>query len=136
MKVEDEFLDVLQNLEISILAVYHEHPQLTDSEVSRTLHALSDGYVAETLGRRPRDFNLSHLEKELLSRVRDMAEWRLGRRSSPDENEESISETPPPLSTENMLACLDRILKSVRKWNKHFGVRGYLNFINDHVPGL
>ena len=136
MKIEDEFLDVLQNLEIAILSVYHDHPQLTDSEVTRTLQALGDVYVAETLGRRPRDYNLSPLENELLSRLQDMADWRLGRRSSPDGNEDHISEIPPPLTKENMISCLGRILKSVKKWNKHYGVRGYLDFINDHVPGL
>ena len=136
MKIEDEFLDVLQNLEIAILQVYHEHPELIDSEVSRTLQALSDVYVAETLGRSPRDFKLSPLENRLLSRIQDMAEWRLGRRSSPEGNELHVAAAPPPITTEDLLACMDRILKSVRKWNKHYGVRGYLDFIKDHVPGL
>jgi len=133
MKIEDEFLDVLQNLEVAILEVYADHPELSDSEVSRTLQALSDVYVAETIGRRPRDFNLSPLENKLFSRVNDMAAWRLGRRPSPGTDD--IPTALPPITTENIIACLDRILKSVRKWNKHFGVRGYLDFIREHVPG-
>ena len=133
MKTEDEFLDVLQNLEVAILEVYADHPELSDSEVSRTLQSLTDVYVAETIGRRPRDFNLSPLEEKLFSRVNDMAAWRLGRRPSPGTDD--IPAAPPLITTENIIACLDRILKSVRKWNKHFGVRGYLDFIRDHVPG-
>jgi len=59
MKVEDEYRDVLQNVEFAIVDTYRDHPGMSDYAVMRALEALIDVYAAEGIGRSPRGFNLS-----------------------------------------------------------------------------
>lgn len=132
MKVEEEYTDILQNLEFIIVTAYRDHSELTDSQVSRTLDALSDVYIAEGIHRPPRNFNLSELEQELHSRLNAMCEWRLGRAPMPIEDENDLP-ADTPIDREELLLCIDRIRKSVRKWNKSNGIRGYLDFIKNYV---
>jgi hypothetical protein len=40
---------------------------------------------------------------------------------------------PEPIKVEEILLCLKRILKSVNRWNKSAGQRGYLTFIVQYV---
>lgn len=132
MKVEEEYTDILQNLEFVIVTAHRDHSELTDSQVSRTLDALSDTYIAEGIPRAPRNFNLSELEQELHSRLRTMCEWRLGRAPMPIEDENDLP-ADTPIDRDALLLCIDRIRKSVRKWNKANGIRGYLDFIKNYV---
>jgi hypothetical protein len=51
---------------------------------------------------------------------------------SPDE----LALIPPNISKitlEEVLACLKRIRKSVTRWNKANGRRGYLDFVQDYL---
>ena len=38
-----------------------------------------------------------------------------------------------PLSLDEVIACLKRIRKSVQKWNRQAGRRGYLQFVAKYV---
>ena len=51
---EDQYLDVLQNLEFGIVRVYQETPDLTDYEVQSALDALLKAYKGEARGHQPR----------------------------------------------------------------------------------
>ena len=38
-----------------------------------------------------------------------------------------------PTQDEIFLACLRKIEKSAKRWNKEYGERGYLNFISNYI---
>ena len=133
MKVEDEYADVLQNIELSIVVTYREHPEMSDYDVMRMLEALMDGYVAEKIGRAPRSFGLSEVELAVMQNARKMCEWRLGRGSVTDHPQKAEEISPEAKAVDEILLCLKRILKSVKKWNKDGGRQGYLNFIVQYV---
>ena len=133
-KVEDEYFDVLQNIELVIVAMYRYNPDMTDYHVMHMLEALIDGYKGEKIGRPPRDFRLTEFEQELLKAVRSMCEWRLGRAPFPGEAPDSEEGKPEPKTVDEILLCLKRIRRSVKRWNKCEGRQGYLDFVNDFVP--
>jgi len=133
MRVEDQYPDVLQNIELGVVITYRECPGLSDYDVMRTLEALIDAYRAEKIGRPPRPFNLSDDEQLLLANMRRMCEWRLGRRNLDDEPANEKEGTPEPHTVDEIILCLKRIMKSVNTWNKSGGRQGYLNFIIQYV---
>lgn len=133
MRVEDQYTDVLQNIELGIVMTYRDHPELSDYGLIRMLESLIDSYIAEEIGRSPRHFRLSDVERLLLENVRRMCEWRLGRASLSDDASRGKEIAPEPKSVDEIVLCLKRILKSVNKWNKGAGRQGYLNFIIQYV---
>jgi hypothetical protein len=40
----------------------------------------------------------------------------------------------PPLALDEIIVCLKRIRKSIRKWTKEGGQRGYMNFVDEYIP--
>ena len=133
MKVEDQYTDVLQNMELGIVLTYRKCPNLSDYDVMRGLEALIDAYRAENIGRPPRPFNLSDDERLLVENVRRMCEWRLGRGNLGEDPAEEKGITPAPNTIDEVVLCLKRIVKSVKTWNASGGRQGYLNFIVQYV---
>ena len=85
------------------------------------------------IGRPARDFGLSDLERVLQGTVRRICDWRLGRENSPDGRVSSAGMAPEPKSVDDIILCLKRVLKSVKRWNKQGGRQGYLNFITQFM---
>jgi len=132
MRVEDQYTDVLQNIELGIVLTYKNNRDMSDSDVIRVLEALIDEYAAEKVGRPPRRFPLSEAEQTLLENVRRMCEWRLGRSTLTDSSGKAKVD-PEPITIDEIVLCLKRVLKSVKRWNKDGGRRGYLDFIVQYV---
>ncbi|MBI4537785.1 MAG: hypothetical protein HY712_07485 [candidate division NC10 bacterium] len=130
---DDQYLDVLQNIEFGIVTVYRERAEMSDYAVMRMLEALIDRYTAEKIGRPPRDFGLSGVERVLLSTVRRICEWRLGRERAPDGWSSAEGMAPEPKTVDQIILCLKRVLKSAKRWNKEGGRQGYLDFITRFV---
>lgn len=84
MRVVDEHLDVLQDMEFRIVQTDLAVQELSDHDVMRVFEAIKDAYVAEKIGRPPRHISLSETEQLLYENVRSMCEWRLGRGATPD----------------------------------------------------
>ena len=133
MRVEDQYTDVLQNIEFGIVVTYKDNPEIADYNVVRMLEALIDQYATEKIGRPPRHFSLSEVEQALLEKVRGTCEWRLGRATLTDSTEKIGEMTPEPITIDEIILCLKRVLKSVKRWNKDGGRRGYLGFIIQYV---
>ena len=133
MRVEDQYTDVLQNIEFGIVTTYKDYPGMSDSDVTRMLEALVDRYAAEKIGRPPRHFSLSDVEQALLENVRRMCEWRLGRGTPADSPEKAKEMASEPITIDEIMLCLKRVLKSVKRWNKDGGRRGYLSFVTQYV---
>jgi hypothetical protein len=127
MELFEKYQDVLQNIEFAIVSIYREHLEMTDYVVMRSLEAIINHYSAERTGKTPRNFSLDEREKEIFRQVQSVCEWRMGRPSS-----FGMPETKP-ISLDEIIQCLKRILKSVEKWNKHEGIQGYLRFVSQYV---
>lgn len=133
MAVEEEYLDVLQNIEFAIVSTYHDHPEMLDGHVIYALEAVINSYRAEMAGRPPEEFSASVVEAELYRAIRNMCEWRLGRLSLREIEAAELGPAPEPIKVEEILLCLKKILKSVNRWNRSGGQRGYLTFIVQYV---
>lgn len=130
MAVEEEYLDVLQNIEFAIVSVYKEHPDLRDTQVMRALDALIDHYRAEARGHHPKEHRLPETEALIFERVKDMCEIRLGREKLATELPDLSPETK---TADEILTCLRKIRKSADKWNKRGGRQGYLQFVTSFI---
>ena len=76
---EDEYLDVLQNIEMGIVSVYREHNDLLDYDVDKVLNLLWTEYRNEKQGRAVPASKLNENAQLVYDRVKHMCEWRLGR---------------------------------------------------------
>jgi hypothetical protein len=131
MKVEEEYLDVLQNIEFVIVSAFRRHPELSDHGVMRALEAVTDSYAAEIVGRAPRQFGLSFEEQDVFTAVKDICDWRLGRTDLSSGSAERAVEIKP-ITVNEISLCLKRLLKSVRTWNSQGGSQGYLRFVSGY----
>jgi hypothetical protein len=130
---EQEYEDVLQNIEFAIVSTYRENPEVSDWSVEAALDGLTRSYQAENTGRAAPTLRLSELEQTLYERVRAVCEWRLGREQlSAANNQPQIPETAAK-TLDEIIACLKRIRTSVKRWHKSGGRRGYLDFVSQYI---
>jgi hypothetical protein len=133
-RFEDQYLDVLQNIEAAIVQVYHEHPELADSSVDRALEGLVRMYQTEARGRPAPVLRLHGLERQVYDAVKEMCDWRMGR-TEPDQQEPDEPALPPgtPKTVDEIAACLKRVRKSIALWTKQGGRQGYLDYITQFI---
>jgi len=129
---EEEYMDVLQNIEMAIVSVYRENHGLLDYDVDKVLNLLWTEYRNEKQARSTPVPKLGENAQKVYDRVRQMCEWRLGRTNIIAE-EESARSKPEPISVDEIMDCLKRIRKSVDLWNKQGGRQGYLYFIDNNI---
>ncbi len=135
MKFDDQYLDVLQNIESGIMSVSKKHPEMTDWDAQNAVEGLLRTYQAEGRNRRAPVLRLTPLAQETFDAVREMCDWRLGRREIPHSDERGKSDiiSARTVTLDDLIACLKRIRSSIELWNKEGGRRGYLNFISQFV---
>ena len=131
MKFEEKYEDVLQNIEFGIVRVYQEHPELVDWDALIAIESLIHAYSAEAQGRQAAPRVLAGLASQVAGPVKAMCEWRLGRNPLTDEEGHSLD--VPPKTLDEIVACLKRIRRSIRLWNKEGGRQGYLKFVSQFV---
>jgi hypothetical protein len=131
---EEQYEDVLQNIEFAIVSTYREHPEeVSDWSVEAALDALIRVYGAEKTGRTPPAARLSQAEQTIYERVRAMCEWRLGREQLTVEDGQPFAQEMRPKTLDEILACLKRVRTSVKRWHKSGGRRGYLDFVSQYI---
>ncbi len=133
MNVEDEFLDVLQDIETAIVGVYHDRPALLDIDVLEALDGLIRASTWEKDRRGTPSLRLSDRSQAVYDRCRRVCEWRLGRQSLEPDEPEKMKTREGDITLEQALACLKRIRSSVRFWTKEGGRRGYLNYVRQFL---
>jgi hypothetical protein len=131
--LEDEYLDVLQNIEAAIVSVYREQAELMDYDVEKALNALLLEYQAQQKNQAAQPPAFKPPAQHVYQAVRQMCEWRLGRGELREEETRTPLPAPEPITLNEVLACLKRIRKSVQKWNKRGGKRGYLQFVDQFI---
>ena len=77
--VEDEYQDVLQNIEFGIVSIYRIHSEMTDWDALNAVEGLIRTYQAEGRGRSAPSLSLDSLSQKVFNSVHPMCEWRLGR---------------------------------------------------------
>lgn len=132
MKIEEEYQDVLQNLEFAIVRIYQNSPDLIDAEVLKAIASLIRIYGAEAQGKSISNRPLRGITKEVAEAVQAMGEIRLGRSPMGHEKGQAIVNTAP-ISLDILVACLKRIESSIKFWTKERGRQGYLNYIQNFI---
>lgn len=127
--IEDRYPDVLHNLEFAIVTTYRAEPALLDLDAQDAVDALVQHYRAEQEGRRPPAIRLDIRAERVFHAVREMCEWRLGRKPL-----SGLDEIPgEPIPVAELVECLRRIAKSIRFWSREGGRRGYLGYVSQYV---
>ncbi len=133
MSFEDDYLDVLQNIESAIVSVYRKQRNLLDYDVDEALDALIADYKAAKQNRPPRPHRFTERPERVYEAVKAMCDWRLGQEDLLTESGQPLEAGPAPNTHDEIIACLKRVKKSVQRWNKHGGRQGYLNFVQQYV---
>ncbi len=132
-KFEDQYLDVLQNIEFALVSVYREQPKMTDWAALYTVESLIKTYTAELRKQSPPRFNLQPHEQEAYDRVKAICNWRLGREEMRDKEGKPVELGIEPRSLDEIIACLKRIHTSINRWQKKLGKRGYFEFVSQFI---
>ena len=130
MKWTEDKLDILQNLEFSVVSVWREHPEMLDYSALRAYEAAFQLYRAELRGHTPKPSGLTGLDQTVFASLHAMCEFRLGRGTGMVDVPEDI----PPISLELLLDCLRELAKSTERHTKAEGRQGYLTFIDQFLP--
>lgn len=121
---EDQYLDVLQNIEWALLSLVKDHPDLSDHDMLRIIEQALAYYKSQQRENPViAQSKLTDIRQDIFERILSMCEWRLGRLPSPDKQI-----TCNRITIEELILCLKRIEKSIKFWTKQGGRRGYINF--------
>jgi hypothetical protein len=129
MPIHEDYQDVLQNLEFSVISLYRRNPEMTDHVALRAYEAAYERYRAEQRGHAPKPRGLTGLDAETCDAICAMCEWRLGRDPGPDKKGPPVE----PITAEEMVACLRRLTRSVNLHTRRAGRQGYLNYVAHFV---
>lgn len=129
---EEQYLDVLQNIEFALVSTYKGHRDMIDADANAAISGLIRLYQAEQRGKSVPELRLSPIAQTAFNRVQIMCEWRLGRAKAPVDLGDDAPEAKAK-SIDEMILCLKRIRKSIETWNKEYGRRGYYEFVSQFV---
>ena len=130
MRVEDEYPDVLQNIEWAIVSEFRKDSSILDLDARDAVGALVRQYEAEVESRGAPHTPLSDRAGRIFESARAVCEWRLGRAP---ESLQLPRATAAPLGATDLVRCLKRIRKSIDRWNRECGRQGYLSFVAEYV---
>lgn len=129
---EEQYQDVLQNIEFAIVNVARANPELIDYDVERAVDHLSRHYSAEVRNRTVTLPQLNEDRQQIFDSIQAMCELRLGRAEMTSEGGEALS-MEATITVEEIVACLKRIRKSIKRWSKQGGRQGYLTFVDQFI---
>jgi hypothetical protein len=122
-------LDVLQNIEFGIVAVYRVETSLLDIDAKDAVEALIRHYHAEEEQRTPPKMMLAERAERVFRSVQPFCEWRLGRSAFPGDP----SVAAPGMPVSDLVKCLREIQKSISFWSRRGGRKAYLDFVSQYV---
>ncbi len=129
----EEYLDVLQNIEVGLVSAYQDNPNLTDTGTMYAIETLIKVYSGQLQGREVALPQFKPEEQAAYDAARAMCEWRLGRATMKDNKGKEVKMDTEPLTVEEIIACLKRIRKSIETWYKRGGRRGYYEFVRQYL---
>ncbi len=129
----DQYFNVLLNIEMGIVEIYKEYPELTDHQVDKVLNGLIRTYTAELKGRSAPKLRFTDAETSLFERVEFACGMFIGENVLVDDDTGEELPMLEPKTVEEIIACLKRIRKSVKFWTKEHGRQGYLNYVKQFL---
>ena len=126
----EENLDILQNLEFSVVEIWRAHPEMTDYAAQRAYEAAFQYYRAELRGQTSKPAALTGLDALTFEAVKAMCEFRLGRGPGPDGGATIV----PPAPVQRVVDSLRQLAKSVERHTRAGGRQGYLTFVQRFLP--
>jgi hypothetical protein len=127
MRVEEEFMDVLQNIEAEVLRVWRKNPSLADYAVTRAYEEAVGYYAAVSQAQAPKPTRLTGLDLQLFQAIQGAADRRLAGFTLDDGTKIE------PIRASDLVDCLKRLRKSVERWTRTGGRQGYLSLIAQFV---
>jgi hypothetical protein len=79
MRVEEEYIDVLQNIEAAIVAVFDTDPGVVDRDVLAAVDELIKGYTREASGPRRQSPGPPGRARTVSKHCHRICEWQLGK---------------------------------------------------------
>ncbi|MFT5193018.1 MAG: hypothetical protein ACI9EW_000176 [Cellvibrionaceae bacterium] len=132
MKVEEEYQDVLMNIEFAILGEYRNNRDLRDYDIDVVINTAIRYYDAQRKQKVIKLGTLSDQQQQVYDSLFVITILLLNGFSglqTKDGQEISIPESRK-ISVEVLILCLKRIRKSVKLWTKRNGPKGYLTFLD------
>ncbi|MBI2929882.1 MAG: hypothetical protein HYZ36_06595 [Pedosphaera parvula] len=126
---DDKNIDVLQNLEFAIVTTWRQHPEMTDYTALRAYEAALAHYKALARGQEPKSVTLTGLDATAHKALIEMCEFRLGRGAGAVQGPPDVE----PIPVAQLVECLQKLRKSVGRWNRVGGSQGYLTFVAQFV---
>ena len=133
MRVEEEYADVLQNIESAIVTVFNRNSAVVDRDVVVAVEALINGYARERSGRVAPSVGPPGRARAVYEQCRRICEWRLGRQPLNESEPGEDDPRPGELSVFELILCLKRLRKSVRLWHARGGPQGYLQYVRQFL---
>lgn len=132
-KVEEEYADVLQNIEAAIEAVFGNNPKVTDRDVLAAVDALIKTYTRFESGRGLSSPGPPGRARTVYQQCFRICEWRLG--NQPLNEGDPLEGAPQPgeLLISEIILCLKRLRKSIRFWHAQAGSQGYLKYVRQFL---
>jgi len=131
MNVISDYLDILQHIEFSIIAVYRAQPSVSDKDIILATERLITLYTREKKGLPALPVSVTGNSLLVFEAMKSAAELRLVRNANEITSDETTGYKVP---LRIMIICLQRLLDSMNLWNKKDGFRGYINQIKDFLP--
>src|SRR5678815_1793348 len=105
-RVEEKFLDVMQNIESALVSTYKAYPDMVDYDALDAVNALIRVYQSEVRTRPAPTLKLSPLSQTAFEQVKATCEWRLGRAQPQGLKERLFDSGSAPLTLADMIDCL------------------------------
>jgi hypothetical protein len=131
---QEQYMDILQNIESALVSVYRQHEDMSDYNADKAVEALIRLYRAEETGHPAPAPRFQPIDQAAYDQVKRVCEWRLGREKFLDEKGRAVNMDLRLLSLEEIIACLKKVQKSIRYWQKEGGRRGYFFFVERFLP--
>lgn len=109
---------------------------MTDYEAEKAVNTLIRTYQAEARNRKYRQPRMNERTEEAYGYIKGMCDWRMGREDLYNEDDNPIELPMTPLQVDEVIDCLKRVKRSIRKWNKQGGRRGYFYFVDQFFQTL
>ncbi len=133
MRVEEEYTDILHNIETAIVGVFDADPTVVDRDVLAAIDALIGQYEREVRNRSGVTRSRPGRARAVYVQCRRMCEWRLGRQPLNEGESIGLVLRPGELLVPELILCLKRIRKSIRLWHKEGGRQGYLKYVRQFL---
>jgi hypothetical protein len=125
VKWADDNLDLLQNMELSVVEIWRAHPEMSDHVALRAYEAAFQFYRAEPRGHTPKPHALTGLDAATFDAVRAMCDFRLARGHCPVPGPADM----PAIPLQEIVDCLRGLSKFVARHTKLGSRQGSLTFI-------